>query len=86
MNLYRIEYQIRSTGQNLICLSVGTDQEDIIKDITSVVGDITVLSLYSVTEVHRISGSIRTQIIQNSLKTETRSRIGRPRKFDMVGV
>ncbi len=51
MNLHRIEYQIRSTGQNLICLSVGKDENDVIKDIVSVVGEITVLSLYQVSEV-----------------------------------
>ena len=68
MNLYRIEYSVKSTGQRIICHSVGMNQDDVIQDIVSVVGEITVLNFYHVTEVHRISGSIRKQIFDTFLK------------------
>jgi uncharacterized membrane protein YjjP (DUF1212 family) len=84
MNLYHIEYSIISRGQKIICHSVGVDQNDVIKDIVSVVGAITIMNLYKVTEVHRISGSIREQIVQNSTRTKTTKKIGRPRKHDMM--
>ena len=80
MNLYRIEYFIKSTGQKIICLSVGQDQEDVVKDIFSVVGSVTVLSIVTLSEVHRLTGTIRRHV-QNTGNTRVR-RGGRPRKYD----
>ena len=52
--LYRIEYIIKSTGQKIICLSVGQDQEDVVKDIVSVVGSVTVLSIVKLTSWSKV--------------------------------
>ena len=81
MVLYNIEYQNR-LGQTFICKSLGMNEEDIIKDLVSVVGEIRVLNLYHVTEVNRISGVVRRQILENSLKKENK-KIGRPRKYEI---
>ena len=80
MNLYRIEYIIKSTGQKIICFSVGRDQGDVVKDIFSVVGSVTVLSIVTLSEVHRLTGTIRRHV-QNTGNTRVR-RGGRPRKYD----
>jgi len=83
MVLYNIEYQIRN-GQTFICKSLGLNQDDVINDLVSVVGEIKVLNIYYVTDVHRISGVIRKQILENSLRTETTKKIGgRPRKYEI---
>lgn len=83
MNLYRIEYSIISNGQRIICHSVGENQDDVVQDIMSVVGKITILDVSFICDINRISGSIKKQIIQNSSETQTRSRIGRPRKYEI---
>ena len=83
MVLYNIEYQNR-LGQTFICKSLGLNEEDIMNDLVSVVGEIRVLNLYHVTEVHRISGVVRRQILENSLRKEnTNKKIGRPRKYEI---
>jgi len=83
MVLYNIEYQIRN-GQTFICKSLGLNQDDVINDLVSVVGEITILNLYYITDVHRISGTIRKQILENSLRKETTKKIGgRPRKYEI---
>lgn len=83
MVLYNIEYQIRN-GQTFICKSLGLNQDDVINDLVSVVGEIKVLNIYYVTDVHRISGVIRKQILENSLTKETTKKIGgRPRKYEI---
>lgn len=84
MNLYRIEYTIKSSGQRVICNSIGMSQDDVISDITSVVGAITITNLYHMTVVHRISCSIREQIIQDLSKPKNTKKLGRPRKYDMM--
>ena len=73
MVLYNIEYQNR-LGQTFICKSLGLNEEDIIKDLVSVVGEIRVLNLYHVTEVNRISGVVRRQILENSLRKENKNK------------
>lgn len=83
MNLYRIEYSIKSNGQRIICHSVGENKDDVIQDIMSVVGEITILDMSFICDIHRISGSIKKQIIYDSSETQTRSRIGRPRKYEI---
>jgi hypothetical protein len=62
MNLYRIEYQIRSTGQRLICHSVGVSQDDVMNDISSVAGEITVMNLCYVCAVHRLSKQLQARL------------------------
>ena len=83
MVLYNIEYQNR-LGQTFICKSLGMNEEDIIKDLVSVVGEIRVLNLYHVTEVNRISGVVRRQILEHSLKKDKiEKKVGRPRKYEI---
>lgn len=84
MKLYSIEYEIQRTGQVFTCKSVGIDENDIVKDIVSVVGDITILNSCYISDVHRISGSIRKQIFEHSIKKDTTmKKIGRPRKYEI---
>jgi hypothetical protein len=61
MNLYRIEYSIISNGQRIICHSVGENQDDVVQDIMSVVGKITILDVSFICDIHRISGSIKNR-------------------------
>lgn len=82
MNLYRIEYIIKSNNQKIICFSVGHDQRDVVNDLETLVGFITVLSLSTVSEVHRLTGTIRRHI-QMSKNTRVRKG-GRPRKYEIV--
>ena len=83
MNLYRIEYSIKSSGQRIICHSVGLNPDDIVKDIVSVVGEISVLNICYLFDIHRISGSIRKQIIEDSRELK-KTKVGRPKKYDWV--
>jgi hypothetical protein len=86
MRLYSVEYQINRTGQVFTCKSVGVNEQDIVNDISSVVGGITVLSIHYVSEVHRISDQIRKQIVEHSInKNTTVKKIGRPRKYEIFG-
>ena len=80
MNLYKVEYIIKSTGHRIICFSVGRDEEDVVRDILTVVGFITVIGISTVSEVHRLTGTIRRHI-QNTGNTRVRKG-GRPRKYD----
>ena len=79
MTLYRIEYFINSTCQRIICLSVGENETDVWEDISSVVGEeIKVLSIFPLSEVHRLTGTIKRHIQMGVRKG------GRPKKFDWV--
>ena len=79
MTLYQIEYIIQN-GQRIICLSVGEDERDIVEDIMSVIGSISVLSISPLSEVHRLTGTIKRHIQMGVRKG------GRPRKYDHVEV
>ncbi len=57
MYLYHVEYQITSTRQTFTCKVVGDSEKDVVNDIESQVGKITVNEMYYQTEVHRISRS-----------------------------
>ena len=84
MKLYSIEYEIQRTGQTFTCKSVGVDESDIVNDISSVVGPITVLSIYYMSEVHRFTNTIRKNIIERSIKKDTTvKKSGRPRKYEL---
>ncbi|MEI8225984.1 MAG: hypothetical protein WCG82_08650 [Bacteroidota bacterium] len=85
--LYHMEYEILSTGQSYTCKCVGTNRDDIIKDIVNQVGEVRILNFYYMSEVHRITGTVRKQIMEVSLKKEkSNKRIGRPRKYELIGV
>jgi len=79
MTLYQIEHIIQN-GQRIICLSVGEDERDVVKDIMSVIGSISVLSISPLSEVHRFTGTIKRHIQMGVRKG------GRPRKYDHVEV
>ena len=83
--LYHIEYQIKSIGQSYTCKCVGTNRDDILKDIVNQIGEIRVLNFYYMSEVHRITGTIRKQIMEGSLKKEKSKKMGRPRKYEFIG-
>ena len=83
MTLYQIEYIIQN-GQRIICLSVGEDERDVVEDIMSVIGSISVLSMSPLSEVHRLTKTIRRHI-QMSENMGVRKG-GRPRKYDHVEV
>jgi hypothetical protein len=84
MKLYSIEYQINRTGQVFTCKTVGQDEQDVVNDISSMVGEITVQTLYFVMEVHRITDSIRRQIVERSIKGQSSTKKGgRPRKYEL---
>ncbi len=85
MYLYHIEYSIQSTRQMFTCKAIGQNQDDVIKDIESQVGKITVTEIYYQTEVHRITRSIREKIIEQSLLKKHIKRTGRPRKYEIMG-
>jgi hypothetical protein len=85
MILYDVEYEIKSTGHTFICKVVGDSRDDVINDIVSQVGEIRVNSVSHLFEVHRITGSIRRNILENSLRTETKKVTGRPRKYELMG-
>jgi hypothetical protein len=85
MKLFNLEYETK-LGQTFTCRIVGRDEHDAVNDIVSVVGEITVLSIYYVSEIHRLSSSIRKQIVENSIKQDiTVKKIGRPRKYEIFG-
>jgi hypothetical protein len=83
MVLYNIEYEVVSTGQTFICKVIGLNEKDVVKDISSQVGQIRVLSIYHQSEVHRISGSIRKQVIEQSIFSGSTRGKGRPRKYNI---
>lgn len=83
MILYNIEYQNR-LGQTFICKSIGMNSDDVVNDLVSIVGPITVINLYYTTEVHRLTDSIRRQILEHSVKKDkTEKKVGRPRKYEI---
>jgi len=82
MTLFHIEYHLKS-GQTYICKVIGTSENDVVRDIVSQVGEIRVLSIYHQSEVHRITETVRRQIIEGSLKGKKSHKMGRPRKYDL---
>jgi len=82
MTLYSIEYEMKS-GQTYVCKVIGTSENDVVRDIVSQVGEIRVSSIYHQSDVHRITETVRRQIIEGSLKGKKSSKIGRPRKYDL---
>ncbi|KAF0158469.1 MAG: hypothetical protein FD159_1086 [Syntrophaceae bacterium] len=84
MVLFSVEYEVLQSGITFICKVIGTDEQDVVKDLILQVGQIRIVSIYRVSDIHRISGTIRKRIIENYLmKDEQRSRVGRPRKYDL---
>ena len=81
MVLFNIEYEVPN-GMTYICKVIGNDETDVMDDLVSQVGRIRVISIHRVSEVHRITGTVRKSIIEGSLlKKSTRGK-GRPRKLD----
>lgn len=83
MFLYNIEYEIKSSGKIFTSKSVGISQDDVTNDLISIVGDISVINFYFITEIHHISNSIKRQIFDNMMKKEVNKKLGRPRKYDL---
>ena len=83
MLLYSIEYEIKSTGKIFTSKSVGISQDEVINDLISIVGAISVINCCFVTEIHHISNSIKKQIFDNIMKKEVKNKLGRPRKYDL---
>ena len=81
MVLFSIEYEVQN-GMTYICKCIGIDENDIVKDIMSQVGRITVISIYRVSEINRITDTVRKSIIERSLLKQTTRGKGRPRKLD----
>lgn len=83
MTLYQIEYEVLSTGMNFQCDVVGTNENDVVKDISSQVGQIRIISIYHKSNVHRLTQTIRNFILENyGLKKQSKVK-GRPRKLDV---
>ncbi len=83
MKLYNIDYIIVSTGMNFKVDIVGLSETDCIQELVSVVGQVRILSIFHKSIVHRITGTIRKNIIEQSqMKQPTRGK-GRPRKLDI---
>jgi hypothetical protein len=84
--LYHLEFQIAANGQVFTCKVVGTSQDDAIQDIVNQVGEVRIFNSYHVSEVHRITKTVRRQIMECSLKKDkSNKRIGRPRKYELMG-
>lgn len=82
MVLFSIEYQV-SGGMNYICKVIGMNENDVMNDLILQVGRIKIISIYMVSDVHRITGTIRKSIIEQSqMKQPTRGK-GRPKKLDV---
>lgn len=82
MVLFNVEYEVPN-GMTYICRCIGNDENEVIMDIKTQVGEIRVLSLYRVSEVHRLTDTVRKGIVERSLQRETQGikKIGRPRKY-----
>ena len=81
MVLFSIEYEVPN-GMTYICKVIGNDETDVMDDLVSQVGRIRVISIYRVSEVHRITGTVRKSIIEGSLVKQSTRGKGRPRKLD----
>jgi hypothetical protein len=81
MVLFNVEYEVLSTGMTYTCKVVGTDENNVVSDLVSQVGQIKVLSICCVSDIHRVSRTIRQQIIENYLMEDTLKTKGRPRKI-----
>jgi hypothetical protein len=81
MVLFSIEYEV-SNGMTFICKVIGSNENDIVNDIVSQVGQIRVTSIHRVSEVHRITDTVRKGIVERSLlKDRPKGKVGRPRKY-----
>lgn len=82
MVLFSIEYKV-SGGMTYICKVIGMNENDVMNDLILQVGRIKIISIYRVSDVHRITGTIRKNIIEQSqMKQPTRGK-GRPKKLDV---
>lgn len=81
MFLISIEFQIISSGQTYLTKVVGLNERDIIQDLVSQVGEISLLSVYHQSKVDRITGTIRKKIIEQSISKEPTRGKGRPKKY-----
>ena len=66
-----------------IMKGIGKDENDVVNDIVSQVGQIRVTSIHRVSEVHRITDTVRKGIVERSLLKDTPKGKGRPRKLDI---
>jgi hypothetical protein len=73
------------TGENFTCNCIGMDEKDVIMDLFFQVGNVNVSSIYYVSDIHRITGTVRKGIIEQCLMNERSKKSGRPRKYDLVG-
>ena len=80
MVLFSIEYEI-SNGMTYICKVIGSNENDVVNDIISQVGQIRVTSIHRVSEVHRITDTVRKGIVERSLLKDKPKGKGRPRKY-----
>jgi len=84
MVLFNVEYELVTNMMVFSCRGIGTDENDIVNDLVSQVGQVRVLSIHRVSEVHRITRTIRQKLIENYLMKDTpKTKIGRPRKLDI---
>ena len=83
MILFNVEYMTdNETTFNckILCMDRSCIQNEI-KEISNIVGKIKVLSIHQVSVVHRISKTIKEDLIK-SLNIDTpKKRIGRPKKY-----
>ena len=83
MVLFGVEYEVLSTGMTFKCDVVGQDEQEVVRDLTSQVGVIKIISLFRKSGVHRITYTIRKQIIDGYLMKNTlKTKRGRPRLPD----
>ena len=82
MVLFSIEYEV-SNGMTYICKVIGSNENDVVNNLISQVGNIRILSLFRVSEVHRITDTVRKGIVERSLMNEPSKGKGRPRKLDL---
>jgi len=80
MILFSIEYEV-SNGMTYICKVIGTDENDVVNDLISQVGQIRVTSIHRVSEIHRITDTVRKGIVERSLLKDRPKGKGRPRKY-----
>lgn len=84
MNLFSIEYEVKSNGDGFLCKVLGNTESDVINDLRALLGEINVISIYRICEVHRITKKILTNIIELSTMNEAKKTPGRPKKYNLI--
>jgi hypothetical protein len=82
--LYNVEYITKNHityNCKVLCESRECLQKEI-RDISSSLGEITILGIHQVTEVHRISSNVMMKVLKQSTSGgNSKKKIGRPRKY-----